>query len=198
VRTLPGTIYYVFASQLTVLLITIFGTTESVAQVGALSRIAMIVSFLMAMFHLIAVPRYARISATETKKLVRVYLLLLAAIAVASGLAVLFAWLSPHAVLFILGGKYQSLTSEVVLAVAAGALSVISSAALTMAAVRGIVASPLVAILPSIAVQALLIALLPLDAVSSMFWLSIAMSGAQLLACVAIFLRRLLGAAQPA
>ena len=193
-RSLPGTIYYVFASQLTVLLITLFGTTEGVAQVGALGRIATIVTFLLAIFHMIAVPRYARIPETETRKLLRIYLLLMSAIAAASALAVIFAWIVPEAVLFILGAKYGSLTTEVVLAVAAGGMSVVSSAALSMAAVRGTVVSPLISIPPSIATQALLICLLPLDSVSSMFWLSIAVSGVQLIAAVAVFLRRLVRA----
>ena len=190
VRSLPGSIYYVFASQLTVLLITLFGTTENVAQVGALGRIATIVTFLLSIFYLIAIPRYARIPETETRKLRRVFVLLLAAIAAASGAGVLLAWVAPGAVLFILGAKYSSLTGEVAIAVAAGALSVISSAAASMAAVRGTVVSPLWSIPPGIAIQALLIGLLPLDSVSSMFWLSIGFSAVQLIACVANFLWR--------
>jgi O-antigen/teichoic acid export membrane protein len=191
VRSLPGTLYYVFGGQLTILLITLFGTTESVAQVGALGRVAMIVTFLLAMFYMIAIPRYARIPETESKKLLRIYLLLLSAIAAACGLAVLFSWAAPHAVLLILGAKYSSLSSEVVLAVAAGALSVMVSAASSMAAVRGTVVSPLISIPPSIGMQVLLVCLLPLDSVSSMFWLSIAVSAVQLLANVASFLLRL-------
>jgi O-antigen/teichoic acid export membrane protein len=190
-RSLPGTIYYVFASQLTVLLISLFGTTEGVAQVGALSRIANIVSFLTLVFSMIAIPRYARIPETDTKKLLRLYLLLMGGLAAVCLLAVLFAWIAPGAVLFILGAKYSSLTSEVTLAVASGTLSVLASAASSTAAVRGTVVSPFISIPPSIAVQALLVFLLPLDSVSSMFWLSIALSTMQLLANVAAFLRRL-------
>jgi O-antigen/teichoic acid export membrane protein len=194
VRSLPGTLYYVFVSQLTILLITLFGTTEGVAQVGALGRIAMIITFLLMIFNMIALPRYARIPETETRKLLHIYLLLMAAIVIASGAAVLLAAIAPRAVLFVLGAKYDSLTSEVVLAVAAGAVSVVSSAALGLAAVRGTVVSPLVSIPPGIAMQVLLISLLPLDAVSSMFWLSIAVSGVQLIGAVAVFLRRLISA----
>ena len=191
-RSLPGAIYYVFASQLTVLLISLFGTTEGVAQVGALGRIATIVSFLLVVFSMIAIPRYARIPETDTRKLLRVYLLLMGGLAAVCTLAVLFAWIAPGVVLFILGSKYSSLTSEVVLAVAAGALTVLSSAASSTAAVRGVVVSPFLSIPPSIAVQALLVFLLPLDSVSSMFWLSIALSAVQLSAHVTVFLRRLL------
>lgn len=190
-RSLPGTIYYVFAGQLAVLLMTFFGTTEGVAQVGALGRIAIVVGFMQMIFHLIATPRYARIPETETKKLLRLYLLLLGGVAAACVLAVLFAHFASGAVLFILGGKYGSLTSEVVVAVGAGAMSVLASAASAMAAVRGVVVSPLVSIPPSIAVQALLISLLPLDRVASMFWLSIGLSAVQLTAAATVYLRRL-------
>jgi len=151
-RSLPGTIYYVFAGQLTVLLITFFGTAEGVAQVGALGRITIIVGFLLTVFNMIATPRYARIPETETRKLLRLYLLMLAGVAGACIMTVLLAWMAPGVVLFILGGKYGSLTSEVVLAVAAGAIGVLASAASGMAAVRGTVVSPLVSIPPSIAI----------------------------------------------
>ena len=190
-RSLPGTIYFVFASQLTVLLISFFGTTEGVAQVGALGRIATVVSFLLLVFHMIATPRYARIPETETKKLLRFYLLLMGSLATACVLAVLCAWIAPRAVLFILGAKYGSLTSEVVIAVASGAISVLASAAAGMAAVRGTVVTPLISIPPSLAIQALLVLLLPLDSVASMFWLSIGLSSVHLTANVAVFLRRL-------
>ena len=126
------------------------------------------------------------------------YLLLLLAIAAASGAGVLFSWIAPDAVLFILGSGYSSLTSEVVLAVAAGALSVVSNAASSMAAVRGTVVSPLLSIPPGIAMQALLVYMLPLDSVASMFWISIGFSGVQLAASAAVFLRRLMREAQTA
>ena len=188
-RTLPGTVYYVFVSQLSVLLISLFGSTEGTAQVGALGRLALIVSFLLAVFQLVAIPRFARFPEQDRRGLTRIYVLLLSGISGAAGFAVLIAWLMPHAVLFLLGAKYSSLTSEVVLAVAAGALSVISSAAGTLSAVRGVVVSPFVSIPPSIAVQILLIALLPLDSVASMFILSLAVSAVQATAYVWNFVR---------
>ncbi len=190
-RAMPDTIYYVLASQLTVILISIFGTTEDMAHVGALGRLALVVSFLLAMFQLVALPRYARIPQKEHDTILRTYLLLLGGIASAAGLAVACAGIAPEAVLYILGSQYSSLTSEVVLAVAAGGLAVVASAASSMSAVRGIVVSPWISIPPGIAVQLLLICLLPLDSVSSMFCLSLAMSGVQVVASVTNFLRSL-------
>jgi len=190
-RAVPGTIYYVLVSQLSVLLISLFGTTEAVAQFGALCRIALLMSFLLAVFQLIALPRYARIPARETVQLRRVYLLLLGGLTAVGVAAVAFTWLAPSAVLFILGAKYSSLTHEVVLAVASGALTVISSALIGLSAVRGVVVSPFVSIPPGIAVQVLLVLVLPLDAVASMFWLSIAVAAVQAIASVANFLRGL-------
>lgn len=197
-RSMPGTLYYVFGSQLTILLITLFGTTENVAQVGALGRIATIVTLLLSVFYLVATPRYARIPETETRKLLRTYLSLLAAVAAACSVGVLIAWLVPGAVLFILGANYSALTNEVVLAVAAGSLQVLSGVAASMANVRGTVVSPLISIPPSVALQALLIYILPMGSVSSMFWLSIAFNGMQFLANSAVFLRRLIREARVA
>jgi hypothetical protein len=69
---------------------------------------------------------------------------------------------------------------------------VLSGAASSMAAVRGTVASPLLSIPPGVAVQALLVYLLPLDSVSSMLWLSIGFHGVLFATTFAVFLQRLI------
>jgi hypothetical protein len=189
-RSMPGTVYYVLISQLGVLLISLFGSTESVAQFGALGRLALIAAFMLGIFQLIALPRYARIPAEDSGKLRRTYLILLGGVIAASALAVLFAWITPGAVLYILGPKYASLTDEAVLAIGAGVGTVISTAAGALAAVRGVVPSPLVMIPTSLIVQGLLVLTLPLDSVSTMFWLSIGVSGVQATVSITHFLFR--------
>jgi O-antigen/teichoic acid export membrane protein len=187
-RAMPHTAYYVLVSQLSVLLISIFGTTEGVAQVGALMRIALIMSFLLAVFQLVVIPLYARIPAGDTRQLRGGYLMLLGALGAVGVLAVGFTWIAPGAVLIILGPQYSSLTNEVVLAVASGALTVLSNGMIGLSAVRGVVVSPAISVPPNIALQVLLVCTLPLDAVSSMYWLSIGVSSVQVITSVLNYL----------
>ena len=191
-RATPGNIYFVCAGQLPVFLITIFGTTEAMAHFGALGRLAVMMTFLFSVFQLVAVPRFARIPEADRRKVLERYGLMLGAMAAAAGLIVIVAWVVPEALLFILGERYSSLTGEVTLAMAAGAMTVIANTAGNLAGVRGIVPSPFIFVSAGVAVQAILVCTLPLSEVSSMFWLSLATSTVQLIACVSVFGWRLL------
>ena len=60
-RTMPGAVYFCFSSQITTWLISIFGTTDNLAQVGALGRLAVILNVFTAMFSTLVIPRFARL-----------------------------------------------------------------------------------------------------------------------------------------
>ena len=187
-RSLPGTFYYVFAGQLSVVLISLFGTTTGVAQVGALGRLALIATFILTIFRLLAVPRYARISIQEASTLLHRYVVFLVLVAACCGVVVLVVWITPRSLLFILGSQYESLEHELVLAIAAGAMAVVAGAAGALAAVRGVVVSPFIALPAGIAVQIALIASLPLDEVRSMFWIAFGLAATQAFVSIANFL----------
>jgi len=57
----PHSIYYCLQGQITVWLISIFGNADSVADVGALSRLAVVFSVLGALSSEIVFPAFARI-----------------------------------------------------------------------------------------------------------------------------------------
>ena len=57
----PNTIYYCFQAQITVWLISVFGNAESVADVGALGRLAVVFSILGSLTSEVVFPAFARI-----------------------------------------------------------------------------------------------------------------------------------------
>lgn len=187
-RSLPGTLYYVFAGQLSVVLISLFGTTAGVAQVGALGRLALIAAFILTIFRLLAVPRYARISNHDAGTLLHRYVFFLFLVGACCGAVVLVAWIMPGSLLFILGSQYELLEQELVLAIAAGAMATVAGAAGALAAVRGIVVSPFISLPAGVAVQIALIASLPLDEVRSMFWIAFSLAATQTLVSIVNFL----------
>lgn len=112
-RILPSAIYFSLNGQITIWLISFFGTVKSVAEIGALSRLSMAFGVLQSLFALIIIPRFARLPNVKSiliKRFVQIQLMLL-------GIAVLIPfliWLFPSQILWILGANYSGLTNEIV------------------------------------------------------------------------------------
>jgi O-antigen/teichoic acid export membrane protein len=109
---IPGTIFYCVQGQIAIWIMAIVGTTSAVADVGALSRLAVIFSFVTATMTLLIVPRISK--SREAGELSRNIALALGAQAIFSIPALLLAWRLPGAILIVLGPKYQHLRREVI------------------------------------------------------------------------------------
>lgn len=128
-------LYHVFQGQIYVFLLGAFGTTESVADLGALNRISMVFAVLMAAMQAIVLPRYAR--QQEPGRLARLHLLIFCGYVVAAALPVVLTWLCSHQILWILGGKYLGLDRELLLVAASAAMASTAGIAWAMNATRG-------------------------------------------------------------
>jgi len=174
-RAAPGAIYYALAGQITVWLIALFGTTRAVAQVGALGRLAMLYNIVTAAFTVMVVPRFARAQfghGSRASALAVYWRAQLALLALLGMITVLVA-VYPGAVLMILGREYLGLTREVVLSAAGGALGTLSGSAYALAAARGVITSPWLAVPLALLVQIGLIMALPVSTVMGVLWLGV-------------------------
>lgn len=120
---LPGTVFYAIQGQITLMLITVFGHTTSVASIGALNRLSQILVFLSQMNLILVEPFFARLPAARLKRiyLVSVFLIALCAAAFSS-----LAFLFPGIFLWILGPHYRDLRFEVGLIILASSIRYIS------------------------------------------------------------------------
>jgi O-antigen/teichoic acid export membrane protein len=151
-RTLPGTIYYCISGQITIWLISIFGSTDSLAHVGALSRLTMLFTIFAVILSSLVEPRFSRL--VNNRKLImirflQIQLLLLAITAV----IMLGVWLFPDQVIFILGKDYKGLNEELMLMTFSACLSLMSSSVYKLSSSRGIVPPPAVLIPTLIGIQ---------------------------------------------
>jgi O-antigen/teichoic acid export membrane protein len=140
-RTLPSAIYYCFLGQITVWLISIFGTTSSIANVGALGRIAILLTIFTMLCNTLVVPRFARLPGNKSLLLqrflqIQVTLLLLSVFTVA-----VFYLFSTEA-LWVLGPNYSNLNTELVLSIVAGCLGLISGVSFSLSTSRGWIINP--------------------------------------------------------
>ena len=155
-RILPGSIYYCLSGQITVWLIAIFSSTENVAQIGALSRLAMLLTLVRLITEMLVVPRYARLPAIRQKVIGRFFQVLALMTLLCTGI-VLAVYLFPQLFLWILGSKYSDLEQEVVLLAAGSCLGLISGVGHMMSSSRGIVPQPFLFIGATVIGQALLL-----------------------------------------
>jgi len=172
-RAAPSAVYYALAGQITVWLIALCGTTRAVAQVGALGRLAMVYGVVTAAFTVMIVPRFARAQFARGSAALGVYWRAQLALSAPLALIMLLVTAFPTTTLMLLGREYLGLTHEVVLTAANGAFSTLSAAAYALAAARGVIISPLLALPVALMVQIGLIMSLPVSTVSGVLWLSV-------------------------
>src|SRR5437588_6560037 len=118
-------LFYCFQGQITVFLISFFARhAESVAEVGALGRLAMIFTVLMNMLTNIFVPAFARCQ--DKRKLRHLFAAIAGGVIVFSAIVLAGATFFPNQFLFVLGNRYAHLHRELLLMVGFAVFSALS------------------------------------------------------------------------
>lgn len=144
-RIMPGAVYYCISGQITIWLLSIFGSTEAVAQIGGLGRLTMILNIFTILLDMLVVPRFAGLP-NNRKLLLARFLQIQVGLLALNVSMVTIIWLFPNQILLILGENYVGLTSEVVLMAIVGGLGLMSSSSYHLSVSRGVVINPMVSI----------------------------------------------------
>ncbi len=140
-KTLPGAFYYAFSGQVSVWVISIFGSIEAVAKVGVVGRIAMICSILNSIFSILVLPRFACMPA-DGRRLLRAFIISLSAVLGLGLLILLVLSVFPGLVVFLVGSTYGGMQKEIFWGVIAAVLAMAGGIAYGLGAVRGIIMKP--------------------------------------------------------
>jgi O-antigen/teichoic acid export membrane protein len=191
--TLPGAVYFAVQGPLVVWLAAVFGSGRNIAEVGALSRLALVVGLFSGLTGVVFLPRLARIA---DERLYRRRALqfggLLAAVALT---LVAAAAVAPRAFLFLLGGRYYGLDRELVLLVASSGLTLLDGYAVAVNLARSWTRWQGLAAAGLAAVQVLLAMMLPLSSTAGVLTFQLLSAATALAGQVAILA---LGFARPA
>ncbi|MHA3772789.1 lipopolysaccharide biosynthesis protein [Verrucomicrobiota bacterium sgz303538] len=106
---IPGTVFFALQGQVSVLLISWFGRSQHIAEVGALGRLGQLFVMLGAFNGVVIAPNIARISPQILKR--RYIQVIAGAMLVSLGLVVASAC-APRSLLWLLGEKYHHLEPE--------------------------------------------------------------------------------------
>jgi O-antigen/teichoic acid export membrane protein len=159
-KILPGSIFYCFYGQITIWLISIFGTSHSVAEVGALGRLAMVLTLLNVLFSTLVTPRFARLSHNQTILLNR-YLQIQFGLLIFGAFTVSVIHIFSTQALWILGSNYSNLKTELTLSIAGSYLGLIAGILFSLNTSRGWIITPVISI--SINLAAIILGMLIID-----------------------------------
>ena len=110
---LPSTIFFCLQGQSTIWLISIFGSTQNIAEVGALSRLSVLFTIIMSTMTSIVLPSFSRSQSFDL--LVKRYWQILVACLIFSISLVLVSLFFSGELLWILGSQYANLKNEIIL-----------------------------------------------------------------------------------
>lgn len=144
-RMLPASVYYCISGQITIWLISIFGSTMAIAQVGALTRLAMLLGVVNMVLNMLVVPRFARLADTKAV-LADFYVKIQAGLIGVCAIAVIAVWLFSEQILWVLGANYSGLAYELLLAFVGSCLNLIVGFSAVLNSSRGWLLHPVTGI----------------------------------------------------
>jgi hypothetical protein len=156
-------VFFCFQGQITVFLISFFGrNVASVAEVGALGRLAMVFTVLTNLLSNVFGPAFARCQ--DPRRLRWQYAAIVGGVAAFSLALIAASVLFPRAFLFVLGAKYGHLEHELVLMVSGAVIAALTGTFWTLNASKAWIAGSWLYIPLTVAAQ---IALIPITDFSS-------------------------------
>lgn len=131
----PGTLYWSFQGQITVLLCSLFATTENVAEIGALGRLALIFGILNTFVGGYLLPEVSK--ATTARRILQIAAAIMGIYVLATAALMAIAYFEPQLLLLILGSQYRNLQDVLLLFVGTSMIGVFQGLVAGICASRG-------------------------------------------------------------
>jgi len=167
----PNALFYCLQGQLTVWLISIFGNTQNVAEIGALGRLGVIFSVITALMSAVVLPGFARTQ--SLRQLRRRYFQIVGGFIIFGLMLVALAALFPDQVLWILGSKYAHLKNELLLMMILSAASALVAAMWSLNSTRAWINRSWLNIPCVIVAQIVLLSILNISTLEGVLWFGI-------------------------
>jgi len=167
----PHSIYFCLQGQLTVWLISIFGSTDNVANVGALGRLALLFTIVSSVSVEVILPAFSRIQSAQQvrKRFFQIVFSYCAMSTLLMGVIIAF----PKQILSILGSQYANLQSEGILMAVSAIFATIGGLLWAVNAARAWIVPPYLLIPCTIILQVVLVMILDLSSVRGVLLFSI-------------------------
>jgi O-antigen/teichoic acid export membrane protein len=145
-RILPMLIYISFSGQITIWLMSIFGKTLAVAQLGALGRISVVLTIFYVLIGTLIIPRFARLEKNKSivfKRYIQILISIIILMLSIIGITHLFS----NQILWIFGKNYSTLQYELLLSIICSCLSTMTGVIYALCTSKGWILLPVVSVL---------------------------------------------------
>ena len=171
-KLLPTSIYFCVSGQITIWLISIFGNTTSLAQLGALGRISALLAILGTITWIIVVPRFAKLPMVKIIVLKR-FVQILGLLIVLLCFIVIFVYIFPTPILWLLGDAYKGLPYELLLSIISSCIGLLGGIVFNLYSSRGWAISPTLSISINVASIVILASIIDLSSIKGILFLNI-------------------------
>ena len=167
----PNSIFYCLQGQVTVWLIAIFGSTASIAEVGALGRLGVAFAVVGAVMTSIVLPSFARCQSPP--QLRRRYLQIVGAFILFGIVLIALARFFPDQMLWVLGAKYAHLRNALLLMMGITAFSSVITVMWSLNSTKAWITYSWLNIPGVLITQAFLLTVLDISTLEGVLWLGI-------------------------
>jgi O-antigen/teichoic acid export membrane protein len=167
----PNGIFFCIQTQITVWLISLFGSTENIAEIGALGRLAVIFTLITSIMNTIVLPSFARCQSKAILR--RRYFQILGCIFVFEAAMLGIATLWTYQLVWILGSQYYHLENEVSLMVLSATISSITQVMASLNSTKAWVQYSWIEIPLRISLQVILLLILDISTIRGILLFSI-------------------------
>ena len=174
-RIMPTSIYYCVSGQITIWLISVFGNTNSIAQLGALGRLNMLLSLFTVIIKTLVIPRYAKLAANKKLLFLR-FLQIMGILIVLLSVIVIGIYLFSTPILWLLGDAYKGLPFELLLSIVGSCIALLSGIAFSVYSSRGWAMPPVVLITINLLTVIGFASILDLSSLKGVLFLNIGVS----------------------
>ena len=186
-KFMPGAIYYSLSGQITMWLLSVFGNTTSIAQIGALGKFGMILTLVTSITSTLVIPRFARLPIYKNNLIIRYFQVLLG-LFLLMFFVIVITYLFPNQILWILGGDYKDLQFELVLCIIGACVGVSADIAFGLLSSRGWMYNPILYISVNILSIIALALMLDITTLRGALWMNVVIGSVLLLMNIVIFL----------
>lgn len=185
----PNSIFYCLQGQVTIWLIAIFGSTASIAEVGALGRLGVAFAVVGAVMTSIVLPSFARCQSPP--ELRRRYLQIVGAFILFGLVLIALARFFPDQILWVLGAKYAHLSKALLLMIGLTAFSSVITVMWSLNSTKAWIKYSWLNIPGVLITQAFLLTVLDISTLEGVLWLGILSLAPTLLLNVGLSIRGL-------
>lgn len=171
-QILPTNIYIVLSGQISIWLISVFGKTTSIAQLGAISRFSALLSIFSLIFAILIIPRFTKLTVSKNQiynQFKKIYL----SLSVFILLFALFVLMFSKPILWILGAQYYGLDFALFLSLTGSCVYVSAQMIYQLLSARGIIIPFLYTISVNIIITILAVLLFDMSTLNGVLYLHI-------------------------